>query len=279
MCLPVNAQEPASKLSSFEQQNFIDISDPKLAPLQTPKRTVLKGWVKENASEDGSNRTGFIADDEIQYVDEELSGYSGESKDFNNIVNEKPRLKKEPPLPETEKSTVLPDDAVNWYVWDSRKYIFKNVVYAKDTSIFPTNDPDYEINKIAMNKGLKKIENRLLTLYHNGTYAIIILTDELYNKAFYYSKNGELTQVVYFHYPKHIYNAKTLEKAWNKDLLYPNAKYFYNVSDGKLKGAGFGKSDICYVFNSDSTRNSFWVKDTGYKADGKVGITDKTIKY
>lgn len=104
------------------------------------------------------------------------------------------------------------------------------------------------------------------------------MTDDLYDKTFLYSENGVLYTVAYDNYPEEIYNAESLERAWNNNSVLSYITYFYNASSGNLELAGFKNKNKAYVINLDGSLNNYWKANTCYYSDNNL-ITSQTYKY
>lgn len=273
--LPVHAQVPPGMPGSFETSQ--------LPPLQRPQRKVLKGWVKENTNNDGSKTTSFMTDEEIIGTEpdsKEVSTSNNAGNDsFNRVLGKELQIQNKLPEVEIETSISVPDDAENWTEEQARENLFKNVVYKKDLSGFSRKDPYYKENMLAIKSGESLIDDRLLVMFSDNTYAVRILTDELYDKAFHYTESGKLEKIVYYNYPEHIYNLETHLKATVENSIFPYTESYYMVSDGSLAATGISTKKIGYLFNVDKSLNCYWKDNKGYSPDGTLFMTKKTIKF
>lgn len=279
ICLPVHAREPSSISGSFERQPIL-----KLSPLKGSENVLDFN----TSSNNGSKRLNFVTDKEINVNNKELSDNNEKVSNFNKTVEQKPLSSRETSIQKsknmsdvthnTKKSATSPVNITNWTIEDAKKNIFNNVSYVKDVSAFPKIDPNFKRSKQTMKNGVQKIGNRYLTLYNNGYYSIRIMTDDLYDKTFLYSVNGVLYTVAYDIYPEEIYNAESLERAWNNNSALSYITYFYNTLNGNLESAGFKNKDTAYVINLDGSLNNYWKDNTCYYSDNNL-ITGKTYKY
>lgn len=161
-----------------------------------------------------------------------------------------------------------------WSVEEVRKLAFEKVEMNKDLSAFQPDDPFYEENQTAIKSGKKIIEDRLVTYYSDETYSVMYLTDLLFNKMFYYNKQGALIKVEFDDYAISINSFNELMIFLKNKNIYPIKSYQYNYPDGNLLGVSIDPEPYYqYMFYPNGELESYWIGDNGYNPDGSLQMT------
>ena len=142
---------------------------------------------------------------------------------------------------------------VTYTVETARKETFANVEYTLPKSIIEANkvDPNYQENMKAKSNGIKKLSDRYITYFDDGTYGVTYYSNLEY--GYYYSKLGKLEAV-------------------DKDVTntYPIKKYRFNMN-GELKMVSiYVAPRDSYVFELNGQLKGHWVNDKCYDLNGKI---------
>ena len=91
---------------------------------------------------------------------------------------------------------------VTYTVETARKEAFADVEYTLPKSIINAHktDPNYKENMKAKSNGVKKLSDRYINFFDDGTYAVTYYSNLEY--GYYYSKLGKLVSRVRFYAPK-----------------------------------------------------------------------------
>ena len=148
---------------------------------------------------------------------------------------------------------------VTYTVESARKEAFADVKYSISSRIIKNNkfDPNYEENKKLIKQGIVETNDRYITYYLNGGYAIVYKNNLYYE--FGYRQDGKLNSV----------GVRT-------GLICPIKVFVYDVNN-KLKEVRLQINlEEAYVFFPNGQLDAHWIKDTCYDINGKV--ISKVIK-
>lgn len=159
------------------------------------------------------------------------------------------------PLSTEAQQTVLQGSVTKtWSVDDARKEVFQEAKPKVDVSAYPAIDPNLIENRQAIQAGLKKVGDRILTIFGNGWYAI---KPEGGTIVSYYKPNGRLAHLDF-----------------ESDTGYPLKSYQHAYPSGKLMRVGLDVTkDESFLFKPSGELIAHWIGNNGYDAKGQFFTT------
>ena len=142
---------------------------------------------------------------------------------------------------------------VTYTVETARKEAFADVEYTLPKSIINAHktDPNYKENMKAKANGVKKLNDRYITYFDDGTYAVTYYSNLEY--GYYYSNVGVL---------------EAIDKSDN--VTYPIKNYRY-TKQGELEQIILDVAPKeSYMFELDGQLRSHWIGNKCYDLNGKV---------
>lgn len=137
----------------------------------------------------------------------------------------------------------------------AREETFNNVNYALGPNEFRDywEDPNYNANYNAMQKGLHKVSNRYLSFFSDGTYGVRYINDPFHN--YYYNESGSLFKVDVLNKPYNVYPHRSI--AYNKYGAFKNATYVVSKNEQ-------------YLYDAKQNLMGHWVDNACYDDKGNV---------
>lgn len=150
---------------------------------------------------------------------------------------------------------------VKYTVNDAKIELQHNRPSATDFIVSRNNfvDKDRNANYFALLKGKTNLNDRILALFSDGTYAVNYKND--LKHVWYYDKDGMLINVEF-----------------RTSLEFPYGSYKYSP-DGELANMSLRVSkDETYIFSSFGELLAHWVGDNCYDENGNIVMTRKIMK-
>lgn len=166
-----------------------------------------------------------------------------------------------------------------WTVDSARKEAFKDLKPVLDLSWAPPIDPNLIENKQALNNRKKKVGNRVITQFGDGSYGIQILDEDNYDKEYYYSSSGELNAIDFRIFPTTIYSLQDFLASEQTDSIYPVKIYKHDYPSGKIIIIALKvKKGEDYIFKPAGELQYHWVGNNCYDLNGNIAITRNILK-
>lgn len=163
-----------------------------------------------------------------------------------------------------------------WNINSARTEAFKYIPPLPKINSQYISDPYREENQRALLSGIKYLKNRRVIAFKNNSYAVQIIDNNNFDKAYYYNYLGELEAVDYRVYP---INIKTLRDFNISDpSLYPYKIYKYSYPSGKLISVSIEvKYRDQYIFDPSGQFRYHWINDFCYDENSNIVNSRKTI--
>jgi hypothetical protein len=164
---------------------------------------------------------------------------------------------------------------VDWTTDNARGAAFNGARKFIDTLGIPELDPNLQANRTAMDQGLRRSQDRSITLFDNGTYTVSTLCDL---KTYLYLPNGLLIQLMINSSPAYGSSYCPSPNPMTSWTYAVNEDFWsdQNIHNGQFMDASiYVKDNESFSFKSDGSLSFHWKDNYCYEADGSSCGTRK----